>query len=295
MNDPDGNMFSASLSSSSLFESSDSFKSSLSQPGESIPELFDQSRIGGNNYVSSNFTNVGKIVGFIILAFLIGIILFMIVVNIIQYKFRNELLDDLEYTSQNGGHSVAYSNRVDNREFSNVNGGGGCERTQNNFWKKTFSANSLRRTLSVASLRSKRNIQNKSCNYRMEDRDASISSSDNEDEDVKFEPRRDTSEEDEYDEGVYAKNAPILRNEHEVDSFYDSNQDSDDEYSHNVNRKDSGLVAGSNHEMNKKKAFNLARNKINHNDSGNLSEMITYSNSNSGILPTSLPSQVYPV
>lgn len=96
-NDPDG-MFSASMSSS-FFEMSESFKSSLSQPDAAIPETLDEPTDAS---ISSNITSIGKIVGMIIIIFMTGIVVFMIVVNFIQYKFRNELLDDLEYTSQNG-------------------------------------------------------------------------------------------------------------------------------------------------------------------------------------------------
>lgn len=95
-NDPDG-MFSASLSSSSFYDQADSYKSSLSQPDESIPESFNDIPPAS---ISSNITNVGKVVGGVIVFFLVGIVLFMIIVNVIQYKFRNELLDDLEYSSQ---------------------------------------------------------------------------------------------------------------------------------------------------------------------------------------------------
>lgn len=94
-NDPDG-MFSASLSSSSsIFDQPlDSFNKPALQPSHST-----------NNQVSSSnantfASNLGKIIGIVIVSFLSGIILFMIVINIIQYKFRNELLDDLDYSSQ---------------------------------------------------------------------------------------------------------------------------------------------------------------------------------------------------
>ena len=89
-------MFSASLSSSSFYEQSDSFKSSFSKPGvggSSELESFDDHE----SSISSSITNIGKIVGLILALFLTGIIMFMIIINIIQYKFRNELIDDLEY------------------------------------------------------------------------------------------------------------------------------------------------------------------------------------------------------
>jgi len=201
VNDPDSSMFSASMSSSSFFDSSDTFQNSLSQPGEAVPEAADDEPHPST--ISSNITNVGKVVGFTILLFLAAIILFMIVVNIIQYKFRNELLDDLEYASQNG--------TVCHQPSESANNG--------NFWKKTFSANSLRRTLSVASLRSKRNARN-----RPVDEASSSSSSGGEEE--KFEGRQEASDDD--DERVFARDAPRLRSEREVDSFYDSEAESEE-------------------------------------------------------------------
>jgi hypothetical protein len=206
VNDPDSSMFSASMSSSSFFDSSDTFQNSLSQPGEAVPEADDESH---PSTISSNITNVGKVVGFTILLFLAAIILFMIVVNIIQYKFRNELLDDLEYASQNGTACHQPSESANNG--------------QGNFWKKTFSANSLRRTLSVASLRSKRHARNRPVD---EASSSSSSGGEEEEEEVKFEARQEASDDD--DERVYARDAPRLRSEREVDSFYDSEAESED-------------------------------------------------------------------
>jgi hypothetical protein len=53
-----------------------------------------------DNGLTSN-RNLGKIVGIAVICFICAIILFMITVNIIQYKFRNDLFDDFECSSQN--------------------------------------------------------------------------------------------------------------------------------------------------------------------------------------------------
>ena len=47
-----------------------------------------------------NNGRLAKIVGIVVVCFVCGLVLFMITVNIVQYKFRNdELFDDLEYSS----------------------------------------------------------------------------------------------------------------------------------------------------------------------------------------------------
>jgi hypothetical protein len=46
-------------------------------------------------------SSVGKIVGIVVICAVVGIVLFMVAVNIIQYKFRNDLFDDYECSSQN--------------------------------------------------------------------------------------------------------------------------------------------------------------------------------------------------
>ena len=74
----------------------------------------------------------------------------MVVVNVIQYKFRTELLDDFEYRDSQlcRGHAATTASSKDQEGQSR-------NASSQNFWKKTFSASSLRRTLSVASLRAK--------------------------------------------------------------------------------------------------------------------------------------------
>ena len=116
-NDPDG-MFSASLSSSSFFDQPiDSFKPPLL--GSDATTQTSSSSSNSNTVAS----NIGKIIGIVIVSFLSGIILFMIIVNIIQYKFRNELLDDLDYSTNNVSNSSSHSannrNSDDNASSNN--------------------------------------------------------------------------------------------------------------------------------------------------------------------------------
>lgn len=226
-NDPDG-MFSASLStSSSFFEKSDSFQNSLSQPGgnDAIPEVYDEHDAS----ISSNITSIGKIVGLIVVLFLAGIILFMIIINIIQYKFRNELLDDLEYqngpsSSYNQSQTKEILNSEDNQQYQRPNGTSGQK-----FWKKTFSANSLKRTLSIASLRSKREL-NKNTSETTKNKDFSLE-----------------LDESSSDDEEYIKNRRLRNQQKESDSFFDDDydeeisEDSDDtyesKYSRNLNKQ----------------------------------------------------------
>lgn len=98
LDDPDG-LFSASHS---LFDKTDGFHSSNSRPGH--PETAmngDGDGEQNQGSLSTNITSIGKIVGTIIVVFLIGIILFMIIINIVQYKFRTELLEELDYRDSN--------------------------------------------------------------------------------------------------------------------------------------------------------------------------------------------------
>lgn len=101
LDDPDG-LFSASHS---LFDKTDDFHSSNSRPGhpESAKNGDGEAGIYEQNpeSLSANITSIGKIVGTIIVVFLVGIILFMIIVNIVQYKFRTELLEELDYRDSN--------------------------------------------------------------------------------------------------------------------------------------------------------------------------------------------------
>jgi hypothetical protein len=51
--------------------------------------------------------NLGKIVGLGIICFVFGLVLFMIAINLVQYKFRNDLLDDLECSSSHNVNSTS--------------------------------------------------------------------------------------------------------------------------------------------------------------------------------------------
>lgn len=84
-NDPDG-MFSASLSSSSSFfdQPIDSFNKPPSFISSAPTQILSNNNNNNNNNLVAG--NIGKIIGIVIVSFLSGIILFMIVVNIIQYK-----------------------------------------------------------------------------------------------------------------------------------------------------------------------------------------------------------------
>jgi nitrogen fixation-related uncharacterized protein len=74
--------------------------------------------------------NIGKIVGIIIISLIVGIILFMLIINLIQYKLRSEQFDDFD---ENDGEPWT--------------------------WRRTFSVQSLKRSLSLTSLRrSKKDI-----------------------------------------------------------------------------------------------------------------------------------------
>lgn len=94
-NDLDGIYSSSlSLSSSSFYEQSmeTQLKPSLSSSASS------ESSSQANTSTNGLSNNIGKIVGIVIICSVLAIIFFMVAINIIQYKFRNDLLDDLEYS-----------------------------------------------------------------------------------------------------------------------------------------------------------------------------------------------------
>lgn len=84
----------------SLFVASSYDQSVIDQSNKQPPLLSPSSSHTTNSSEIGASSNIGKIIGVVIICFVCGIILFMIIVNIIQYKFRNDLLDDLEYSSQ---------------------------------------------------------------------------------------------------------------------------------------------------------------------------------------------------
>ena len=128
-NDIDG-LFSASFDSSSsvMHDQASSFDplSSLVDSHSNI-ELASSISSSSSSSQSVNGTseapnNMGKIIGLGIVCFVFGIIFFMVAINLVQYKFRNDLLDDLESSSQNA-HAM-------NRNFSAASLGN--NRTVNN-------------------------------------------------------------------------------------------------------------------------------------------------------------------
>ena len=151
-------MFSASHQDSAFFEQNDSMSASSSVPPGAV--------IG----------NMGKLVGVVIFCCLAGIILFMVIINIIQYKFRNDLLDDLDYASSqqftntnsngSGQDSAKFSSNNHRRECYDIRESHASElqlSSEARCWKKTFSVSSLKRTLSSSSLKhaAKRDKNNK--------------------------------------------------------------------------------------------------------------------------------------
>ena len=86
----------------------------------------------------------------------------MIAINIIQYKFRNDLLDDLECSSQQNNCNNYNNSNIDNCDGFNDN-----SKTSKS-WKQTFSVNSLKRTISAASLRRSKKELNKNQNDEIE-------------------------------------------------------------------------------------------------------------------------------
>ena len=86
----------------------------------------------------TNGLNIGKIVGIVIVSLIVGIIVFMLIINLIQYKIRSDQFDDC-----NGNDII--------EPWS---------------WKRTFSVQSLKRSLSLTSLRriSKKDGTNKNIN-----------------------------------------------------------------------------------------------------------------------------------
>ena len=120
-NDIDG-LFSASLSSSSSSFYDQSIDSPMiNQKGSSsLSSLASSpSHSSSSNGVSNN---IGKIVGIIIICFVCGIIIFMVAINIIQYKFRNDLLDDLECSSQNNNPNFSNATYGNSNQTNNGNG-----------------------------------------------------------------------------------------------------------------------------------------------------------------------------
>jgi hypothetical protein len=107
--DVDG-LFSGSVASSSYFD--DNVDSS---------SLSDFPSLSSPSHSSTNMASakLGKIIGIVIICFICGIILFMIAINIIQYKFRNDLLDDLECSSSNINHNSSSNNNNNNNQMSN--------------------------------------------------------------------------------------------------------------------------------------------------------------------------------
>lgn len=91
--------------------------------------------------------------------------------------------------------------------------------------------------MSVASLRTKRDkkmaLKNNSKNVNVENHlDERSSSSD---EDIRYSPNRDNSD------SEYAKNAPRLRSQKECDSFFDSDEDSEDSYEYFRETRDEAI------------------------------------------------------
>ena len=118
-NDIDG-LFSASLSSSSFYDQSIDAPMSSPKGSSSLSSLSSSpSHSSGSNGVSNN---IGKIVGIIIICFVCGIIIFMVAINIIQYKFRNDLLDDLECSSQNNNPNFSNAFYGNSGQTNNGNG-----------------------------------------------------------------------------------------------------------------------------------------------------------------------------
>lgn len=61
---------------------------------------------GAINETIMQNNSLGKLIGLGIICFVSGIVLLMIAINLVQYKFRNDLLDDLECSSSHNMNSV---------------------------------------------------------------------------------------------------------------------------------------------------------------------------------------------
>ena len=134
------------------------------------------------------------------------------------------------------------------------------------FWKKTFSASSLRRTLSVASLRSKRELNRTANDNNNKLKDRRIE---------RDESSSDDDHDETYSDSDYTTKIPHLRSEKECDSIFDDdlsndsdNDINDDKYSKSRDERDTI-------EKRRLKYLKSKSNRTNGNttDSGNPSEI----------------------
>jgi hypothetical protein len=77
-----------------------------------------------NDTTNKLASNIGKVVGIVILCFVCSIVFFMIAINCIQYKFRNDLLDDYDFVSPTS-NGIITSRLNSNTSRSGSGGGGG--------------------------------------------------------------------------------------------------------------------------------------------------------------------------
>jgi hypothetical protein len=104
---------------SSMFDASNALGDSESSFSP-LPTDLDKDPSGDDSGLSNN---IGKIVGIVVICFVVGISLFMIAINIIQYKFRNDLFDDFECSSQN----ITIHASGDNRSGVSASGNRDCK------------------------------------------------------------------------------------------------------------------------------------------------------------------------